>query len=102
MRTVLVLDENQQARSRFLHNRTPFPVCPVRSMISPRLLGKPAVSFFPRTSEEVVQVQQMLRRLNYMRRTINRFRNSPSEFQALDFFEYVIQCRMEHSFSFHL
>ena len=102
LRTALVLNETVETRMQFFQNAVPFPVCPVRSMISPRLLGKNAVSRFPRTSEEVVQVKKLLKRLDQVRRTVKQFRNSLSEFHTLDFFEYVIRCRMEYNSNFKI
>ena len=97
MRTVLVLDENQQTRNHFLQRSQPFPVCPIRSMISPRLSGRPAVRNFPRNAVERESLVGVIRKLDRTRHLVGQFRFHVDQMQPLDFFEYIVKCRLEYN-----
>ena len=97
MRTVLVLDETVQTRFQFLNYGKSFPVCPVRSMISPRLSGRTAVQSFPRNAVEKESLTRVMRKLDRTRQLISRSQFEVEEFHPLDFFEYVIKCRLEYN-----
>ena len=91
------MEESVRTRNQFIQNQRPFPVCSVRSMIDPRLSGRTAVLNFPRSAVERESLNQVLQKLDRTRRMVIRYQFDASLFQPLDFFEFIVKCRLEHN-----
>ena len=85
-------------RQNRLHGK-PFPICPVRSMIDPRIAGKTISQYFPINTAQALSLNVILRLYETMLKRIRQIGTDPSKFYPLNFFERVMKAKIEYHYS---
>ena len=90
----MLLEYTPRSHAKYVRDRTPFSVCAERSMISPKLRGKPAMQHYPRNFEPNILMMRVLRAMCRTRYLL-RLYTEGNDFKPKNFYEYVLKCRAE-------
>ena len=71
-------------------------------MIPSRFVGKSIVQTYPFSPHEKDSVRRILIIYRRFRRLMTKYSSRPAQFISLNFFEYVLKCRMEYNLQLSL
>ena len=97
MRNLFVVDVERPVSSSLRTLTVQFHICPVRSMIDPRLHRKRISSYYPLCPRDLPSLSAALRLYHHTQRLRFQIQRNFSCFQTLNYFEYVLYCRVEFS-----
>ena len=96
MRNLFVMDVERPLSVSIRTLSVQFRICPIRSMIDPRLHRKRVSSVYPLNSQDLPSISSVLRLYHHTQRLRLQIQRHFDNFQPLNFYEYILYCRVEY------